>query len=246
LSRMRDANNCMIDQATSKPIALLIPGLDGTGGLYYRQIQPLSAMYHVAVQAFSPLSDVTFEDLVEELAETVSDHANRPIVVVGESFGGTVAMHFVLAYPERVRALALINTFPYYRRRGRIHLGCRLLPLLQWAVLKRIRNSVVDHVLASEGIPLADRLKYQEIIRRVSLPAYRRRLELVRDVNLIGRLTEIQVPTYLFASGRDKLVPSIVEAHFMASRIPHAVLYEFPHAGHALLQTPGFSLADYL
>jgi pimeloyl-ACP methyl ester carboxylesterase len=50
----------------------------------------------------------------------------------------------------------------------------------------------------------------------------------------------------LLASGRDKLVPSIREAHFMASRIPNARVHEFPEAGHALLLTPGISLADYV
>ena len=32
----------------------------------------------------------------------------------------------------------------------------------------------------------------------------------------------------------------------MRSQIPQAELYEFPNAGHALLLTPGFVLAEYL
>jgi hypothetical protein len=32
----------------------------------------------------------------------------------------------------------------------------------------------------------------------------------------------------------------------MASKIPNAEVHEFPRAGHALLLTPGFSLAAYL
>jgi pimeloyl-ACP methyl ester carboxylesterase len=60
------------------------------------------------------------------------------------------------------------------------------------------------------------------------------------------RLSEIKVPTLLFASGRDKLVPSAQEGRFMAARIPNSKLYEFPRAGHALLLTPGFRLADYI
>jgi pimeloyl-ACP methyl ester carboxylesterase len=48
------------------------------------------------------------------------------------------------------------------------------------------------------------------------------------------------------ASRRDKLVPSIGEAHYMAARIPNAYVHEFPEAGHALLLTPGFSLADFV
>jgi pimeloyl-ACP methyl ester carboxylesterase len=69
---------------------------------------------------------------------------------------------------------------------------------------------------------------------------------LARDVDLRAKLTLVSVPTLLFASGRDKIVPSIEEARFMSTRIPDARLYEFPQAGHALLLTPGFVLADYL
>ena len=61
-----------------------------------------------------------------------------------------------------------------------------------------------------------------------------------------ARLGEIRARTLLFASGRDKIVPSLAEARFMASRIPRAELHEFPRAGHALLLTPEFFLADYL
>ena len=57
---------------------------------------------------------------------------------------------------------------------------------------------------------------------------------------------EICVPTVLLAAGRDKLVPSIREAYFMAARMKEARVHEFPDAGHALLVTPGFSLADYI
>ena len=229
---------------SEKPLALLIPGLDGTGRLFYRQVDALSERYRVRAWEFQRRASFDFSDLIEELGQGTTGEKN--VVVVGESFGGTLAMQYILAYPERVGRLVLINTFPYYRKRLRIHQACRLAPTLAWRVSQSIKHFVVDRVLASEGILAEDRSKYRQIIRLVYPAAYCRRLELVRQVDLRHRLSEIMVPTLLFASGRDKFVPSIQEARFLAEQISSSKLHEFPQAGHALLLTPGFSLADYL
>jgi pimeloyl-ACP methyl ester carboxylesterase len=228
-----------------KPLALLIPGLDGTGKLYYRQVEALSARYRVKPWEFRCRDAFDFADLVQELGEGTACEEPGSILVVGESFGGPVALHYVLGYPERVRALALVNAFPAYRRKIRIRLACRLAFLLNWRGVRAVKDFVAGRILAGEGIPLEDRQRYHEIIQLIHRPAYQRRLELVRDVALRERLSDIKVPTCIFTSGRDKIVPSRTEGRFMASRIRSAKLFEFPDAGHALLLTPGFSLADY-
>jgi len=229
-----------------KQLALLIPGLDGTGRLYYRQVDALSARYRVQPWAFLPRARFTYSDLVQELGEATANEPPASIVVVGESFGGTVAMHYVLAFPGRVRLLALINTFPYYKPKMRILAGLLLAPMLKWSGIREVKNFVVDRMLALEGITREDRRCYREIIRTVNARAYRRRLTLVREIDLRARLQDIPVRTIVFASGRDKIVPSISAARHMAASIPCAELHVFPRAGHALLLTPGFSLADYL
>jgi len=228
-----------------KPLALLIPGLDGTGKLYYRQIDCLSPYYRVLPWQFRQMDVFTLSDLAEELAQGTVNEKDGSILVVGESFGGVIALQFALDHPERLQCLALINTFPFYRRKMRIRLACRLSGLLNKRIIKKLKDAIVDRTLAAEGILPEDRLRYQEVLRFIYLPAYHQRLQLVREVDLRNRLGEIRVPTILFASGRDKLVPSMAEARFMVSRIPHANLHEFPRAGHALLLTPGFCLADY-
>jgi pimeloyl-ACP methyl ester carboxylesterase len=228
-----------------KPLALLIPGLDGTGKLFYRQIDRLSKYYRVLAWSFFPRASFDLADLVQELAESTDGETAGSMLVIGESFGGVIAMQFALTYPERLNRLGLVNTFPVYRRRIRIRLALRLVGLFNRPKLRPLKERVVDRMLASEGILSEDRLKYKEAIKLVHYPAYRRRLEIVRSVDLRNQLQEISVPTLMFASGKDKLVPSVSEARYMAARIPRATLCEFPHAGHALLLTPGFQLADY-
>jgi pimeloyl-ACP methyl ester carboxylesterase len=236
----------MDDSAATKPLVLLIPGLDGTGRLFCRQVAPLQARYRVRAWEFRRRSRFALADLVEELAEGTCHEAPGSVVVVGESFGGTVAISYVLACPERVRSLALINAFPVYRRRLRISAACLLSPALQWPGLRHLKDMVADRILASEGVGVEGRRAYHEVVRGIDAEAYRQRLQIVRSVDMAERLSEIKVPTLLFASGRDKLVPSAQEGRFMAARIPNSKLYEFPRAGHALLLTPGFRLADYI
>src|SRR5512135_1556794 len=92
-----------------KPLALLIPGLDGTGRLFCQQVAPLQARYRVCAWEFRRRSRFDLADLVEELDEGTRQEAPGTIAVVGESFGGAVAISFVLACPERVRSLTLVN-----------------------------------------------------------------------------------------------------------------------------------------
>jgi len=233
-------------QTDGKPLALLIPGLDGTGRLFYRQLEALGVRYRVCPWSYGPETDFDLHDLARKLGEATAEEKPGSILIVGESFGGLVALDYVLLYPERVQRLVLENAFPCYRRRLRARLAHALIPLLLLGVGQRIKDFVVDRTLRQEGILVEDRRLLQEAMRHINLGAYRRRLELIRKVDLRPHLPQITVPTVLLASGRDKLVPSIREAHFMASQIPNARVYEFPEAGHALLLTPGISLADYV
>ncbi len=230
----------------SKPLALLIPGLDGTGRFFDGHIAALSTSYRPLAWRFRRRARFDFSDLVEELAEGTSREPLGSITAVGESFGGTVALHYALKYPERICLLGLINTFCYYHRQNRIRLGCRLVPLLRWRGLRFLQSYVAERTLALEGVPRDGLRHYREVVAEVDHASYRRRLEMVRDVDLRDRLHEISAPTLIFAARRDKVVPSVFAARFMAARIPRARVYEFPQAGHALLLTPGFSLADYL
>ncbi len=229
----------------SLPLVLLIPGLDGTGQFFEPHLERLSTRYRTLAWSFRHRALFDFQDLVAELGEATAGEPAGSVTVVGESFGGTVALQYVLAYPDRVRLLGLINTFCYYSRRARIYLACRLARLLNWYGIRELKQVVAERTLALEGIPASGREFYRKIVAQVDPTAYRRRLELVREVDLRSRLREISVTTLILAAGRDKIVPSVSAARFMAARIPNARLHLVAGAGHALLLTPGFSLGDY-
>jgi pimeloyl-ACP methyl ester carboxylesterase len=230
----------------NKPLALLLPGLDGTGGLFYRQIEALAERYRVTPWAYAPGGDFTLSDLIRDLGRETAGEEPHSILVIAESFGGLVALEYVLQYSERVRRLVLINSFPHFRGRLRIRMARALVGFLRFRFGRLVKDFVVNRTLLREGILAEDRLRYREVVKQVDLPAYRRRLQLVQETDLRPQLGKISAATVLLAAGRDKLVPSVAEAHFMAARIADAQVHEFPDAGHALLLTPGVSLADYV
>ena len=51
----------------------------------------------------------TIEANVRAMAALLDEHADAPVVVVGHSFGGAVALHLAGAHPDRVAALVLLD-----------------------------------------------------------------------------------------------------------------------------------------
>ncbi len=51
------------------------------------------------------------EDLATDVAQFMDQLQIKTAVIVGHSMGGIIAQRFVLDYPEKVRALVLLNTF---------------------------------------------------------------------------------------------------------------------------------------
>jgi pimeloyl-ACP methyl ester carboxylesterase len=60
---------------------------------------------------FSPMPQHTLtpEVLLESLTKTLDQTVGEPAVVVGNSLGGALALHYAIARPERVRALVLVS-----------------------------------------------------------------------------------------------------------------------------------------
>ena len=92
---------------------VLVPGMDGTGELFYRQVPRLERSYRVATYALREDAE-SLDLLAADLARVVDVVApvERRAIIVGESFGGAVALTFALSHQERVGALVILNSFP--------------------------------------------------------------------------------------------------------------------------------------
>ena len=85
---------------------VLVPGLDGTGLLFYRQVPLLARRYTVTTHRLRDSAE-RFEELVADLDASV-DQSGRGVRVtlVGESFGGALALLVVVVL---VSALAVVR-----------------------------------------------------------------------------------------------------------------------------------------
>jgi 3-oxoadipate enol-lactonase len=225
---------------------VLVPGIDGTGRLFHRQVPLLARRYRTATYTLRDDAD-TMGELVEDLARVIRTIAARqgPAVVIGESFGGTVALSFALAHPELVRALVVLNSFPYFLPQHRLRLAIGALRLLPWGAMPLVRRATAFR-LHSRHTHRAEIHRFLELTRQTRRDGYIGRLRILRGYDVRGRLGALGMPTLFLASELDHLVPSVREGRYMAERVPGATLRILPGHGHICLIAPDIDLERLL
>lgn len=216
------------------PPLVLVPGLDGTALLFYRQLPVLARRFDVV--AF-PLPDDprrTMADLVEDLRTLVTEVSGEGVLLCGESFGGALSLSFALAHPGLVRGLVIVNSFPFVRDRVKLRLAPLALRLVPWAAMPAVRRFTESRLHSPHALP-EDLAEFHERSKQIGREGYVRRLEILRDYDVRDRLHEIAAPTLLLAGDLDRLVPSVEWGRFMAERIPRATLRILEGYGHICL-----------
>lgn len=100
------------------PDIVLIHGVTSNLAVWYNGVLPvLSSEFRVTVYDLRGhgLSDLTpngytSRDMSEDLLGLFDSLAIQSAVLVGHSFGGAIALHFALLYPERVRGVAMLDS----------------------------------------------------------------------------------------------------------------------------------------
>lgn len=230
-------------EGSGEPL-VLVPGMDGTGQLFYRQVPLLSQAFRTVTYALR--SDArAMETLVDDLGrviQTVAPATHRAIVV-GESFGGALAMSFALARPEAVSALVILNSFPYFAPQSRLRLARYGLGLIPWGAMALIRRATAFR-LHSAHTHRQEIKRFMEVTAGASRAGYFNRLELLMSYDLRHRLHELRVPTLFLAADQDHLVPSVRQAQMMAECVPNATLRVLQGHGHICLIAPDIDLAE--
>ncbi|MGH7519895.1 MAG: alpha/beta fold hydrolase [Gemmatimonadales bacterium] len=228
------------------PSLVLVPGLDGTGKLFYRQVRSLARRHRVATYTLREAA--TMEDLVADLADVIRTVAHdQRATVVGESFGGAVALSFALAHPELLERLVILNSFPRFLPQYRLRLAAWVLAAIPfpWQVMTAVRRLTASR-LHSRYTHAREIRRFLVLTARTTRLGYLQRLRILRDYDVRHRLGEIRVPTLLLASDRDHLVPSVHQARYMAARIPGATVRLLEGHGHICLIAPNVDLGQIL
>lgn len=240
-----DYDSQLAIEGSGEPL-VLVPGMDGTGTLFYRQVPLLARSFRAATYALR--SDAgTMETLVGDLARVVSTVApdGRRAIIVGESFGGALAMSFALRHPEQVSGLVVLNSFPYFAPQFRLRLARFGLRLIPWGAMSLVRRATAFR-LHSAHTHRDEVRRFMELTAAASQQGYLDRLRILMSYDIRERLHELCVPTLFLAADQDHLVPSVEQAQLMTARVPAATLRVLHGHGHICLIAPDVDLAAIL
>lgn len=225
---------------------VLVPGIDGTGLMFHRQVPRLERRFTVTTARLRDEA-VRMADLVDDLHSVVAAAASggAPVTLVGESFGGALAMSYALTYPARVSRLVILNSFARIESRGRLWLAQQLLRAAPWSVMPLVREFNARRMYSPQTGRDEIRIA-NELLRASTRQGYRSRISMLRDYDLRPRLRDLAAPVLFLAADRDTLVPSVAQGRLMRSLAPRATLRILEGHGHSCLVAPDLDLAAIL
>jgi pimeloyl-ACP methyl ester carboxylesterase len=160
------------------------------------------------------------EDYAELVGSVLGDMGS-PVVVLGHSFGGRVALHLAVQQPDAVRALVLTGAPMLHpqRRNGRVALAYRVTRRLH--TLRLVSDDAME--AARQRFGSADYRAAQGVMREV----------LIRAVNETDevQLESVRCPVHLIWGGDDTAAPLEVAEHAVA-RLARGDLAVHPGVGH--------------
>jgi pimeloyl-ACP methyl ester carboxylesterase len=159
-------------------------------------------------------------DYASVVARVIEDLSGQPMVVLGHSFGGRVAVHLAASRPDLVRALVL-TAAPLVR----------IAPPRKAPASFRIVKALQAKGLVPESMLERARNKYGSADYRASEGVVRQVLVRTLGENYDAQLAGITSAVELVWGDDDKDVPLPV-AHAVAEKVPQAVLTVCPGAGH--------------
>ncbi|MBL0172134.1 MAG: alpha/beta fold hydrolase [Gemmatimonadaceae bacterium] len=224
------------------PPLIYIPGLDGTGLLFYRQARLLAHRFRVITFRLRDEAqdmETHIADVARHLDRAVPD--GTPAVVVGESFGGALAMSFALAHPHRVRQLVILNSFSRIAPQFKLHVAIAGMSLVPWRTMQFARRLTAWR-LQSPHTHRDEIKKFLMLTSGTTQRGYVNRLRILTRYDMRKRLAELHVPTLFLAADQDHLIPSVKQATYMSSRAPRATMRVLAGHGHGCFLAPDLDL----
>jgi 3-oxoadipate enol-lactonase len=229
------------------PPMVLVPGIDGTALLFYRQ-QPLLSEHFDTVAFPLPThsaASMTMDSLVADLASLVEEVSTNGVLLLGESFGGALSMSLALARPDVVRGMVIVNSFPYFDERAKLRGAPWLLRAIPWAAMPIVRRYTSDH-LHSPHTNREDIAEFRDRAKFIDRDSYIRRLQILASYDLRERLHQIEAPTLFLAGDQDRLLPSVRWARYMHERVPTSSFQILRGYGHVCLIDHDLDLTTYV
>jgi 3-oxoadipate enol-lactonase len=194
----------------------------------------------------------TLQGFAESVRASISVFSTAPVIVVGHSFGGYVALQLYRQHPEIFRGLVLTNTrsaadSPEAKEK-RLATIKRLEAPDQTLEVDEVARGLVAPGTWEAGGPVVTTVR--EMVRAAPTPTVRATLRAIAErPDLTSVLPDIRVPTLVIWGEEDRLIPP-AQSQSMVPLIPAAAGVGIPAAGHLpSLESPssfGLALENFL
>ncbi|KAJ8760706.1 hypothetical protein K2173_017757 [Erythroxylum novogranatense] len=255
------------------PLLLFLPGIDGIGFSLSLHHKALGKAFEVRILHIPVYDQTPFEGLVKLVGESVRSvyvsSPTKPIYLVGESFGGCLALAVAACNPDIDLVLVLANPATSF---GRSQLQ-PLFPLLEALPYESYRRRLPYFLgfvlgnlpkIATTGIENKVPLRLQLEQLAGNLTHFLSSLGVLVDIfpkdtllwklKLLksaagytnSRLHAVNAEVLVMASGRDRMLPSAEEAKRLKRTLRNCTVRYFKHNGHTLLLEDGVSLLSII
>lgn len=208
------------------PILILLPGLDGSGGLFDAFEREIPEGWERRIVRYAPNIAAVHDAYVEHALAQLPEQGR--MLLIAESFSGSVAAKLAHRLGDRVAGLVLCASFvtPPHRLlsllrfvpvKG-VELGIRLTPLLRrYCLDTRTDPAVLE--------------KLSITLRSLDSALVLKRLRLLEALDVTAPWRELQVPILLMQATHDRLVTRLAQSALERSANPrkNVVYIDGPH-----------------
>jgi pimeloyl-ACP methyl ester carboxylesterase len=232
------------------PLFVFLPGMDGSGQLYHRQIKTLATYFDLRCLKISPQNLSDWDDLSDRviaLLESELQPKSRPVYLCGESFGGCLALKVATKAPKLIKKLILVNSASSFNQRPLLSLGIGITQMMPDFVHRSSALTMLPFLAALSRISREDRRSLLKAMQHVPPTTISWRLSLLQQFHVsASELKRLQLTVLVVASRSDRLLPSVAEAKRLIQHLPKAKLTILPDSGHACLLETDIHLKDIL
>ena len=224
---------------TIKPILVLLPGFDGTGRLFSPLRRQLLKDIDTIVLSYPNHRPMSYSELYHALKDELP---NTPYVLLGESFGGPLAMLLSKLAGANLKGIILCASFI---RNPHPLLTKLLRPILKpshfrketpnWYIKAFLLGSFSDETLAHN---------MKAATRELTPEIYYCRLKEIADIDVTKILENCEVPILYIRASQDRLVYK--SSMRLIKSLGKNVTVQSIDAPHMLLQTQPGKSARYI
>lgn len=185
------------------------------------------------------------QEQANHLAKVLDEKGVRDAIIVGHSFGGSVAMAWALERPDQVAAVVTLAgaVMPWPGALGAWYDiassklgGTTVVPLLVAITPKSAANTVVPRLYEPDPVPTGyiDYIGVDLTLRTPVIRANARQINVLKPhlEVMSDRYSGLSVPVEIVHGTADTVVPADVHAKAMHARLPNSRLTLLPNIGH--------------